>query len=82
MHAVHTFRLVSLRQMLELRFHFRERVGIEQLAQFRLAEQLLQLRLIDRKRLRAPLRQRRIAVVDVICDVPKEQRRREGGRDR
>ncbi len=51
-----------------------QRVGIEQLAQLGVAEQLAELRLIDRERLRAPLGQRRVAVVDVVGDVAEEQR--------
>ena len=51
------------------------RVGIEQLAQLRVAEQLAQLRLIDGQRLRAPLGQRRVAVVEEAGDVAEEQRR-------
>ena len=39
-------------------------VGVEQLAQLRVAEQLAQLRLVDGQRLGAALGQRRVAVVD------------------
>ena len=56
------------------RFH---RVGVEQLAQLGVAEQLAQLRLIDDERLRAALGQRRVAVVEEARDVAEEQRRRE-----
>ena len=62
-------------EMLQLPLDAIERFGIEQLAQLRVAEQLAQLRLIDRQRLGAPLGQRRIAVVDVVGDVAEEQRR-------
>ena len=55
---------------------------IEQLAQLGVAEQLAQLRLIDRQRLRPPLGQRRVAVVDVVGDVAEEQRRGERRRRR
>ena len=40
------------------------RLGVEQLAQLGIAEQLAQLRLIDGERLRAALGERRVAVVD------------------
>ena len=53
-----------------------QRGGIEQLAQLRVAQQLAELRLIDRERLRPPFGQRRVAVVDVVGDVAEEQRRR------
>ena len=68
-------------EILQLALNLREGVGIEQLAQLRLAEQLPQLRLIDRQRLRAPLRQRCVAVVDVVRDVPEKQRGGERGRN-
>ena len=51
---------------------------IEQLAQLRIAEQLTQLRLIHRQRLRAPFGKRRVAVVDVVGHIAEEQ----GGRKR
>jgi len=41
--------------MLELALERDDRVGIEQLAQLRVTQQLAQLRLIDRERLRAPI---------------------------
>ena len=52
------------------------RVGVEQLAQLGVAEQLAQLRLIDGQRLRAPLGERRVAVVQKARDVAEEQRGR------
>ena len=70
--------LVLLVEVLQLPLDGVERVGIEQLAQLGVAEQLAQLRLIDRQRLRAPLGQRRVAVVDVVGDVAEEQRRANG----
>ena len=54
-----------------------DRPGIEQIAELGFANQLAQLRLIDGKRLRAPLGERRVAVVDVVGDVVEEQRRAE-----
>ena len=70
-------RPLRVAELLQLALDFRERVRIEQLPQLRFAEQLAQLRLIDREGLRAPLGQRRIAVVDVVGDVAEEERRRE-----
>ena len=64
-------------ELLQLPLDFGERVGVEQLAQLRFAEQLAQLRLIDRQRLRPAFGERRVAVVDVVGDVAEEQRRRE-----
>ncbi len=73
-----TDRRVVLRvELLQLPLDFGERVGVEQLAQLRFAEQLAQLRLIDGQRLRAAFGERRIAVVDVVGDVAEQQRRRE-----
>ena len=48
-------------------------VRVQQLAQLGVTEELAQLRLIDGKRLRAPLGQRGIAVVDVVRDVTEEE---------
>ena len=76
-HAVGRSRAVALVELLQLALDVGERVRVEQLAQLGLAEQLPQLRLIDRQRLRAPFRQRRVAVVDVVGDVAEEQRRGE-----
>ena len=50
-------------------------VGVEQLAQLGVADQLAQLRLIDRQRLRPALGERRVAVVEEARDVAEEQRR-------
>ena len=47
--------------------------GVEQLAQLLLAEQLAQALAVERKGLRASLRQRRIALVHVLGDVVEEQ---------
>src|SRR5438309_244469 len=46
---------------------------VEQLAQLLLAEQLAQALAVERKGLRASLRQRRIALVHVLGDVVEEQ---------
>jgi hypothetical protein len=52
----------------------RDRVRVEELAQLRLAEKLAQLRRVDGERLRPPLRERRVAVVDEVRDVGEEER--------
>ena len=75
--AIHRSRMVGGVELLRLRFHFGKRIGVEQLAQLDVPQQLAKLRLVDRQRLRAALGERGIAVVDVIGDVPKEQ----GGRE-
>ena len=59
-----------------------EGVGVQQFAQLRLAEKLAKLRLIDRERLGAAFRERRIAVVDVVGDIPEEQGGGKRGRAR
>ena len=82
MHAVQRARTVVGGQALQLRFERGQRVGVEKIAQLGRSQQRLQLRLVDRQRLRAPLGQRRVAVVQVIGDVPEQQRGREGRRRR
>ena len=67
--AVDRSRLVRRLELLHLRFHFGERIGVEQFAQLDVTKQLAKLRLVDRQRLRATLGERRIAVVDVIRDI-------------
>ena len=64
--------LQALRDLLDLC----NRIRVQQLAQIRLAQQLTQLLLIDRQCLRAPLRQRSIAVIQEICHVAEQQRSR------
>ena len=68
--------------MLELPLELGDLAGVEQIAQLGVADELAQLRLIDGQRLRAPFGERRVAVVDEICDVAEEQRRRERRRRR
>ena len=58
---------------LELPFDRLHRAGVEQLAQLGVAEQLAQLRLIDRERLGAALGKRRVAVVQEAGDVAEQQ---------
>jgi len=60
---------MRLRQALSGFFHFRNRIGIQQFAQVRLAQQLAQLVLVDRQCLRPALGQRGIAVIQKICHV-------------
>ena len=67
-------RLVIRLDSLKPRFDFIERRGIKQFAQVSVAEQFLQLRLINRERLGAALGQRSVAFVNVISDIGKEQR--------
>ena len=74
-HAVGALDVVLRIEPLQLALDRVHRLGVEQLAQLRVAEQLAQLRLIDGQRLRAALGQRRVAVVDEAGDVAEEQRR-------
>src|SRR5581483_9591172 len=61
-------------EVLKLELELGERPRVEKLAQLDLAEQLPQLRRIDGERLRAPLGERRVALVDEAADVLEEQR--------
>ena len=56
----------------------RECVGIEQVAQLLLPEELAQQVAVERQRLRAPLGRRRVVLVHVGRDVVEEERGREG----
>ena len=69
--------LVALVEVLQLQLGLRQRFGVEQLAQLRLAEELAELRLIDGQRLRPPFGERRIAVVEKVGDVTEQDRRGE-----
>ena len=62
-------------ERLQLVFETREDAGIQQLSQLGVAQQLAELRVIDRERLGAAFRERRIAVVQERRDVVEEQRR-------
>ena len=66
-------RLVIRLESLQPCFHFVERRRDRAIREVRVAQQLFQLRLVDRQRLGAAFRQRRIAFVDVIRDVREEQ---------
>ena len=61
----------------QLLLDLRERVRVDQLAQLLLAEQLAQQIAVERERLRAPLRGRRVVLVHVRRDVVEEERGRE-----
>ena len=60
-------------EMLELPLNGVDDRRVEQFAKLRLAQQLAQLRMIDRQGLRAALGQRRITVVQKVRDVAKQQ---------
>ncbi len=67
--GVDRLRLMARVEALKLELRLFERSNIEQFAQLRFTQKIAELRLIDRKRLRATLRQRRIAVVDEVGDI-------------
>ncbi len=70
-------------EALELPLVGLEQLVVEELAELRLAEDLAELGVVDRERVRAALGERRVAVVDEVRDEGEEQRRRErGGRRR
>ncbi len=83
MHAVDgpcaSIRLLIV-QVLELGLDIGNRIRVEQIAQLDLAEQLAQLRLIDRQCLSPAFGERGIAVVEVVGDIAKQQRRGKGRR--
>ena len=76
--AVRGANALGFEQALQLLFHFADGIGVQQLAQVGIAQQVTQLLLIDGEGLRAALGQRRIAVVDVIGHVAEQQRRSKG----
>ncbi len=63
-------------ERLELLLESRQDIGVEELAELGVTEQLAKLRVIDRQRLRAAFRQRRVAVIQERGDVVEQQRRR------
>ena len=69
-------------ERLEAQLEVRERVGVEQLPQLLLAQQLAQQVAVQREGLRPALRQRRVALVHVGGDVVEQERAREGRRPR
>ena len=81
-HAVGRPRVVFRIEVLPLPFDFLDGIRVEQFAQLGFTEQLPKLGLVDRQGLRAPLRKRRIAVVDVVGDVAEQQCRGERRRCR
>ena len=74
--AIGVPRLVIRVERLQLLLHLVQRGLVQQLAEIRAAQNLLELRLIDGQRLRAALGQRSVAIVDVVGDVGKQQRAR------
>ena len=77
--AVAAGRARDLGAVLQVILHTRERVGVEQLAQLLLAEQLAQQVTVERQRGGAALGARRVALVHVRGDVVEQQR---GGKRR
>src|SRR4029077_8433119 len=67
-----------LRAVLELRLDLLQRIGVDQVAQLLLAEQLAQQVAVEGERGRAPLGVRRVPLVHVGGDVVEEQRGGEG----
>ena len=67
-------------EALERTFEVLDRPGIEELPQLRFAEQLPQLRLVDRERLGAALGERGVGVVDEVGDVGEQERCGKGRR--
>ena len=61
--GAHTLRLP---EPLQLLLHARDRLGIEQLPQAGVSEQIAQLLLIDRESLRAAFGKRGIAIVNIV----------------
>ena len=84
-HALGVVRAPVGRQPLELGLDLGEHLGVEQLAQLGPAEQLGEQSLVERECGRPALRDRGVALVDELGDVPEQQaagvRRGLGGRD-
>ncbi len=70
----------GLGERLQLLLDLGDGVGVEQLAEIGVAEQIAKLFLIDGERLGAAFGERGIAIVDVVGNVAEEQRRGEGRR--
>lgn len=68
-----------LGEPLELPLQLRQHLGVQQLAQFRLAQQLGQQPRVQRQGGGAPLGQRGVALVQELGDVPEEEGAGEGG---
>jgi len=77
MHSIGAPRAVLRVEALKLPLDRLHRLSVEQLAELGVAEQIAQLRLIDGERLRAPLGQGRVAVVEKTGDIGEEERRGE-----
>ena len=69
-------------EALELPFVLEHDIGIEQLPELDLAEELAELGVIDRERLRAALGGGRVFVVDEVADEREEERSRKRRGDR
>ena len=69
-------------ELLQYAFMLEDDVGIEELAELDLTEELAELRVVDRQCLRAALGGGRVFVVDEVADEREEQRGREGRVDR
>ena len=73
MHAICALHAVPLIQPLELALDLHHRFIVEKIAQLAVANELAQLRLIHGERLRAPLGQRRVAVVQEAGHIAEKQ---------
>ncbi len=67
-----------LGQVLDLGHHLPDRLGLQQVAQVGLAQQLAQKGRVERERRRPPLGQRRVSLVQVLRHVAEEQGSGEG----
>ena len=79
-HPVDGRRLAVVGQRLERELEVGQRLGVEQLAQLLLAQQLAQQVAVERQRAGAALGERRVAVVHVRGDVVEEEAARERAR--
>src|SRR5207244_12504019 len=79
-HAVGVASRAVGREVLQVELELRKRVRVEQLAQLGLPQERAQLRRVDGQRLRASLRERRVAFVDEVANVREEEGGREGRR--
>ena len=57
-------------------------LGIDEIPKLRLSQELAQQAAVEGKRLRLALGERRVLLVEVICDISERERAREGGRGR
>ena len=66
-------RPAAIGEVLQLGLQLGEHVGIYQLPQLRLAEQLIEQVAIERQRLRLALGERRVLLIDVRRDIGEHQ---------